>query len=330
MNFFNKFLLSVASITTIFSVGCSSSGDGGYSNELMKVYSGITIYNSAYTQNTIALDPASVAIKFAMLQDEAEDKQLSIEELVLKIESQEYKLKNLLLGVVAINPDSEIEGDYILDFDSSVQTIYENFPRRGKYRLSTAGLPLSQTSSEQPWVIKPEGDMKLTLVGQDMTQGITISGGETKIYAGGDTFISNCYTIQVDDLVSYFTSLPKYSSLWSGEFRFYAPHQSENLAFSKLEQGKFTLDGDASGTTLYTMNNVTAARMSYSAYSIVFYPSMANGSNVIVDGNETVILTNPEDYSVDTYPSPRVDVRRKMTDNKVATSVSYNGVTVQL
>lgn len=328
MRIFKRFFMVAALFATLLGVSCSSSGSGGYDSEIIDVYPGITIYNSAYTQNTIAMDPAAVAIKFAMLHDEAIEKGVAIDQVKVVVSSQEYLLKDLLFGSVIITPDPEVQGDYILDFGSEIISVYETFLRLGKYRLSTSGVRLVESSEEQPWTITPVGDVTLTMVSVNMTQGIVVNSAQTKIYAGGDAFRS-CYTILVDGFKCSFTNSPKYQSDWSGEFLFYTP-SNETMAFSENSDGRFTLDGEASGSTLYSFNDVTAARMKYSAYSIIFHPAKTSIFSLIIDGDECVVLTNPEDYSSENYPSPRVDVRRTLKENTVYTEVSYNGVSTTL
>ena len=66
------FVLAIFAVST---VGCSSDG-GGYDDPYASVRPGVTIYNCSENQMMVSGDAASIAVRLAMLIDEAAAKDL--------------------------------------------------------------------------------------------------------------------------------------------------------------------------------------------------------------------------------------------------------------
>lgn len=322
-----KYLFGIITTLSLFLAGCNTDSSNDYAGAYDAVAAGIGIYNSASTQHSLSLDGAGVAVRLAMLLDEATSQGKSIDEVTIKTEYQEYRLRDMLFGRgVTIKAQ---EGDYLIAYQGTEPASLDSFYRQGSYRIKTSNLALGATTEMQPWVVTPEGEV---IVYQSLS-----SSGSKFIVREGTTRLSSrgngSYRIALEGLKVSFEGYDQFSSDWSGVWCFAPSTTTGDLSFSNHDKDTFRLFGSASGATFYAYNNTSTTRMSYSVAELTplcWRPSETGSHTFITSSEEVAELTHPSDYSQNIYPASKVTVKRNYRDGKSTTQITYNGATMEL
>lgn len=320
---------TLAASALVLLAGCNSSSSN-YVDPYASVRPGMTIYNAAATQNRVALDPAAVAVRLAMLLDEAAVQDKSIEEVSVSYNNSTYKLWNLLFGAsVTIREADDAPGDYLITYGESSAAPIDCYVRSGSYRVRTGGRSLAETTEAEPWVAEPVAPVKLTAYSSYSSESYLLRSGSVMLWHARAT----SYEMRVENLKAHFAGYEKYSSDWSGEFTWSCSTHPETLSFTAHAEDTYTLWGTAEGETFYALNNANPTRMRYSASMsapVEYRPSKTSNYQVITNGTERAEFTSPLDYSAEAFPSPAVVVRRTLADKLISTEIIYNGVTMPL
>lgn len=322
-----KYLFGIFATFSLLFAGCNTDSSNDYAGAYDAVASGIGIYNSASTQHTLSLDAAGVAVRLAMLLDEAASQGKGFDEVTIKTEHQEYRLKDMLFGR-GVTIEAR-EGDYLIAYQGAEPASLDTFYRQGSYRVKTSNLALGATTEMQPWVVTPEGEV---LVSQSLSSSgskFMIKEGTTRLSARGN----GSYRIALEGLKISFEGYDQFSSDWSGVWCFAPSTTTGDLSFSNHDEDTFRLFGSASGATFYAYNNTSNTRMSYGVAELTplcWRPSETGSHTFITSGEEVAELTHPSDYSQSIYPASKVTVKRSYRDGKSTILVSYNGTTMEL
>ncbi|MEG1623099.1 MAG: hypothetical protein RR330_07010 [Alistipes sp.] len=322
-----KLFLLAAILSVAFLSGCNDS-NSTFHDPYDGVGAGITIYNAAYGQNDIALDPTAVAIRLEMLLAEAEKQQVDFSTVKVTYGKALVNAKDLFFGTQTTIVKTT-EGVYTITYNGSTPGRLDYYYRRGAYvvntfnhRLSADGQPWTVTLGQAGmvcWSVGPFGD-KIEMQIQEMGA-TTITRQETR------------YSISFLNFKAYLANSRKYTSDWSGDFYFTTSVNADDLSYSAQQEAVFTLLGGARGASLYTLNNTTPLHLSYAisaANPLKWDPSKSSSFRLIVGGEETATLTSTADYNVADYPASSVTVTRTLNDKVVSIKVSYNGITIIL
>ena len=324
----NLFYILAASALALLA-GCNSS-NSNYVDPYASVRPGITIYNAAATQNRVALDPAAVAVRLAMLLDEAEEQQKDISEVSVSYKNSTYKLKNLLFGAgVNIREADDAPGDYLITYRESALAPIDCYVRSGSYRVRTGGRPLTEATEAEPWVAEPAEPVRLTTYSSYSSESYLLQSGRVALWHARAT----SFGIRAENIKAHFAGYEQFRSDWSGDFTWSCSTHPETLSFTAHAEDTYTLWGSAEGETIYALNSANPTRMRYAASMstpVEYRPSQTSNYLVITNGSERAELTSPLDYPAGEFPSPLVVVRRTLANKLITTEVLYNGVTMQL
>ena len=322
-----KFTLLSLLAVLLFSA-CNDSDSSAY-DPYASVRPGITIYNSAVAQQNVATDPASVAVKLAMLLDEATLQNSTIEEVMVTYNGGSYKLYTLLFGQTT-RITSDMNGTYRISYFDASAGIRDAYARQGVYLVQTQGISLAQSSEEQPWVVTLEnGPVYLTQNSSYLASTYVIESGSNTLYR----LSSGSYALVVEGLEAYLKGYSAYLSDWSGYFTWSTSTASDNLAFTTHREDTYTLYGSASGTTFYTLDGNTQTQISYVVPindPVKWQPSRTSAYTLITEGEERATILNVTPALTLDYPSPSVRVVRSLDKNTILTTVIYNNITMQL
>lgn len=327
------FLAAIALAAATLSA-CNTSGESAFTDPYADVRPGMTIYNSVVLQNTVATDPAAVAVRLAMLIDEANLKQSSLDEVTVSYGSMEsVKLKNLLfgqsVGIEAKSSEEEgyADGDYLLSYQTTSVAPIDTFLREGSYLVHTGGRSLAEATETEPWSVEVvSANMRLST---SSTVYRMKPQGSVKLYRQS----SGLYRLDLDQVAAWFDGYEQYTSSWTGNFFWKPSSDLDNWSFSAHAKDNYTLYGQAQGATFYAFDDTATTRMSYrveAADPVLWQPEKTGSPTMLTGGTETCRLTHATDYSAESFPSPTVQVSRTMSDNTILTTVYYNNYTVTL
>lgn len=321
--------LLLAMAVCCFAMGCNNEEGSSTNSDYASIYPGVVLYNSMVIQQTVAMDGADVAIKLALLIDECEGDVSKINEQVVEIFGNKYRLKSLLFGAGNTLTFDEETGDWLVTYHGIERGGFDTFLRRGSYRVQSHNLRLSESSAEQPWVVKPEGEVRLSFNNGTTTQAVVVSALESHLYHANPEI-----RIRVEECAAAFESSKEFRSNWSAEMHFLGTNSWEDMGFTTHFEDRFTLYGEAHGETFYAFDNKHCTEMSYrveAATPLTYCPSKS-GTAEILSGKEVVTLTDPADYPSEDYPSNSVSVERKANESmsEITTTVSYDGLSVTM
>ncbi len=328
-----KLLGAAAAAAAVAFSACNKVGEYSYADPYADVRPGMSIYNSVTLQNTVATDPAAVAVRLAMLTDEAAAKNVSIDEVTVNYSNRDQRLKALLFGQsVAIEPKSAsdegyADGDYLIRYRTTSTAPIDTFMREGDYLVHTGGKSLSEATEAEPWSVEIVSEyMRLS---SSSTAYRMKPQGSLKLYRQKD----GLYRLDFEQLAAWFEGYEQYTSDWTGNFFWKPSTETGDWRFSTHEKDTYTLYGQAQGATFYAFNSQTPTRMSYRAETmnpVEWQPDKTGSSTLKTGGAETCRLTHATDYSVEDYPAATVQVSRKISENTILTTIVYNGKTITL
>lgn len=323
-----KLLSLLLGVAILSAIGCNSDAEEHYFGEHDDIAPGITLYNAVSTQQLVSLDPTAVAIRFAMLLDEARLKGESLDEVSVRIGERDFLLKELLFGrAVTIEEQtdeaesSSLEtGIYRIRYTGADPASLDNMRRKGTYRIDTRGLSLNETSVEAYWSITPEEEITLQAGKIDP---LRLNEGSTALFAT----TAGSYTIRITGIESCFEASPQYTSDWSGEFTFSTSTVTGEMNYSNHDKDTFSLWGRADGATFYALNMATRTRMGYRITEenrLSWNPSETGSFSLAKGGIEVGELTHSEDYSTTQYPSSKVSVSHTYSEGELISTLTYN------
>ena len=213
--------------------GCVDSNNGY--EELKPFLPGLNLYQNCQLQTTLALQPANVGMRLAILLAEV-DKQSQAEGEALDFGSISYENKNvkeLLFGSSITIAKSNLAGDYKVTFttDSRVFGCYFS----GSLTVKTGNTPLAETSLVAPWRVEMTDYEAQVDQGSGYRQAILFNTGETLLYANGD----GSYTISLAAMDMNVKDTQIHSE-WSGSYRLRP--EANGLAYSECSGKAFTVD----------------------------------------------------------------------------------------
>lgn len=325
-----KIALSALAALLLLNVGCNSDAEEHYFGEYSDLTPGLTIYNAVSNQQLISMDGAAVAIRLAMLLDEAAAKEASLDEVEVRIGERDFLLKDLLFGrsvtIEELVDDATPEqgsGCYRITYTDAPAASLDSYRREGSYLIYTEGLSLPETSELQPWRVLPEEQLYLRLGSSDSERFI-LKSGTTELWA----FAPGAYKIRLSDSNASFEVSEHFASAWSGDFTLLTSTTTGDLAYSNHRTDTYSFWGEADGPTFYAFNNRSRTRMSYridEANRMSWRPAATGSNRVAESGVEFCRLTHAEDYSAELFPSPEVSVSRTTTEGKITHTLTYNG-----
>lgn len=325
-----KFLFLTA-FAAVSLVSCLDDDDnGGSVDPYANIRPGLSIYNAAVIQNSMATDPAAAAVRLAMLLDEAAAQEKAIDDLTVVLSQVEYSLKDLLFGSgTMIGESEETPGDYRVQFIASSPAVLDAYRRDGAYLIHTGGVSLAAATADNPWSAElASGGMYITGK-QSSSSSYRLTGGKTQLWRQDN----GEYRIELEGMAVSFSLAPQFVSDWSGTFCWSPSTESDNLTFQDHSEDSFSLYGEAQGGTLYALNNLTSTRMSYlvsESTPLVYQPHLTLSATKPTGGVETARLTDPSDYSETDYPSPTVQAGYTVSERVIYTTIFYNGVSQTL
>lgn len=309
-------------------VACNDDNDTVY-DPYASVRPGITIYNSTSTQQSVATDPASAAVKLAMLIDEAAKQQTTIDEVTVTYNSASYKLSNLLFGPSTRITEEEPGRYRIAYFDNSAG-VRDTFYRQGVYIVNTQGISLAESSEDTPWTVGLDKDpVYLTSGNGYLETTYLIESGTNTLYR----LPNGSYALLVEEVAAHLRGYPEYLSNWSGDFTWSASTSADDLAYTTHREDVYTLYGSASGESFFLLGSAVQTELRYTVPTtnpVQWQPSRTLSIGLIISGEERAAILNTASVSTADFPAPSVSVVRELDGNTILTTVIYNNNTVQL
>lgn len=313
--------LSVVAFAAVMTLTSCLDSDGNSDYDRVEpVTPGINIYNAANSQNMASLQPADVALKFAVLRAEAV-KQDKLDDLNNVMSENSGSVKNLLFGMgTKITEDEQQPGTYVIEYANGGGMLpYDSFRRLGSIRVQTNGVALEETDESTAWWISLGSSEFTVSSGRTVT---LLSTGQMSICR-----VENGYEIEFFNAASYIEKSRQAS--WSGNYLL-TPSGSGSLAFSDLKSASFAFEGEGQGTSFWSFNGTTTAKMSYKVTGGVYDLQKVNSATQLVEGKEKCSLLSMGDYNVAEYPQPDVEVEWSMSGTRLSYTISYNGNSVTM
>lgn len=308
-------LYFVLAVLPLALTGCLKSE--GYTSKLGPVATGVEIYNYLRTQNDIAVQPADVGIRLAMLLAEAES-QNGMDDLNSVIVGG-VGVKNALFGR-ATTIEKTANGYKITYLRSHGDN--DMYERNGVFYITTNGaaqLTDTEVVGQKKWVVSVSGDA-VTLKQGSWLKPLYISGGSTVLYNAGN----GVYRMDLSGIEVWNPDLREIKSRWTGGFN-WKPADAR-LIYSQCIGKESLLSGEAGGETFMTLNNSTPARMWYRLDN-----GRRHATGILIGGTEEGGLTSTADYDITKYPSPNVKIVWSYDDTSgLSYVVTWNGISVSM
>lgn len=312
-------LLAAAAALSL--TGCLKSEGDNIFNKLEPVRPGIAIYNAAHPQNLLSMQSADAALRLAMLLAEAEKQSAeAVEkgqeggdpfdvEYLKTIMVNNSNLKNLLFG--SSTQLEKVSMGFRIIYNGGKGS-YDAYNRTGSYFVMTGDRQLAATDAENLWTVSIDSQVEME-TGSD--ESVFCESGTTRIHADA----TGGYVIEMAAVKIYANE--DYKSDWSGTFRW--KPDSGTLCYSDFaDEGKKSgLEGEASGRSFASFNNVTSLALEYEIKGGEYM-----GYNVICDGVETCRMPDPGDYDASQFPSNEVSVEWELQGSyALIYTIRYNG-----
>lgn len=317
--------LALALVATLSLAGCVKNNNAWSAFE--PVRPGMLIYSMGTNQNYVALEPANVGMRVAMLVSEA----LS--------QDDKYDLSKLSEVVSATSGKNVFDALFVANTNMTVRARIETvegigfrvtFPEGsqmpdGIYLTGVFTVRTNGTPSLAPggvWNVEcSDVTVKSNPVSGQPQQIIHIESGSTQITSDG----AGKFDIAISSLRCNFDKSSIYSD-WTGRFSVKAPYAQ--YTYKTCGGQAFTVSGSASGPTMYTGNASIGSPLTvnYSVSDATYYGMQ------IVNGTQTCTLPYISEYDPAEYPSSTVTYRWVFSPatNLISYSITYNGTTVSI
>lgn len=304
---------ALAAVAMMSFQGCIKN-DNSWS-EYQSVLPGMTIYQLAMNQNTIAMEPADAGMRLAMLVAEAlsQDPESDLTDLDEVTVSSTRVLPSLFNSMTEV--EALVSGNYRITFSDGAQQNGSGLVLSGAIQVQTNGV--KSLADGGTWSLTTENlTIQATSSSGSTTSKIFLDGGVTNITCDG----AGQFTVSVSGLRSHFDGSSIYSN-WSGEFTVTAPDAS--LTYEKCLKKNFKVSGSASGPTMYTADAILSQPLTI-RYTLT--DGLYRGL-LIVDGVQTCTLPNVSEYSMTDFPASSVVYTWTYNEasNSRTYSISYNG-----
>lgn len=304
-------LFCVLAAVPLLLTGCLKSDN--VSSKLEPVSRGMQIYNMVGVQNQMALQPAEIGIRLAMLLAEAQ-KQDKLGDFK-NIRVDDIRVIVSLFGATEIE---QTDYGYKIAYQYTKGMTRDDYVRSGVVRVRTNGAPtLSQTEVDgsKKWEVTVED--KLSLQQASDGRPIVITGGKTTLYNAGN----GVYRIELNGLASYYYDENVVSN-WSGIFDWRPADR--NIAFSDCTDKESFFSGTGSGETFHPSVSGKSAHMWYRLVDgrMLSYRRIAGGT-------ETCGFSSTSDYNPSYYPAADMEIVWSY-DGTLSYVITYNGKSVTM
>lgn len=320
-------IFALALAATFSLAGCVKNSNAW--GELEPVMPGMTIYAMATNQNYVAMEPANVGMRVAMLVSEAlsQDGNYDLSKLSeVTTSSGKNVFAALFLANVNTNTNTwpriePVEGiGYRVTFPSGSQ-MPDGTVLEGTFTIQTSGY--TSLASGGRWDVScSDVTVKSNPASSQPQQIIHIEGGNTQISCDG----AGKFSITVENLRSNFDNTSIYSD-WRGFFTVTTPNNGQTFTYQLCGGKPFTVSGSGLGSSMYSGSAAgSSLSINYSVSDATYYGMQ------IVSGTQTCTLPNAAEYDTTNYPASSVTYRWMFNEasGRINYSISYNGTTVTI
>lgn len=284
--------------------------------DLPLIYPGVNIYSATLSQHNLSMIPADEGIRLGVLVAERvkQEKPADFDLSKLMYENKVLVQTDLFGSATKIELLDDI---YTLTFTPNYQ-MPSGYFLDGVITVDTNGNESLEDATEvEPWSVDASG-LKIQIKSNSGTQSLTTIGGVTELYATDvDTYVIRVMNSRVKLETGTSTSR---TSQWSGQYKMKS--DAAGLAYSQMVGRKHTVNGGASGDTVFTFNSQGTS--TFLVYEVT--DGIYQGSSPIVGGVEQATISGEVDPEV--YPSKTVKFSWALDGGYRQQTVTYNGVTV--
>ncbi len=314
---FTTLLTTAIALVTLLNITSCSEETNVY-EEWSQVYPGVDIYNRVITTNRIATDGVGVALKLAVLLEQAQLENItltngsdiawsSMQNFTLPYNEVEYNLKEFLFGEdqkSSIVKSGDIYRVYF-GVDSTFTSGYalDKLYRSGCYQIDTKGINLIETDSSNVWSITLATDNGMQFAESEQSSASIQSKSLNSAIWHDDNGVFSYYS--TDYQAAYIIEDATYS-LWNtyGSLKCdnFTDLTTDNILDTKLYH---TVDSSTQGITL-TGKDITYATggVNYDVTPFVYQPFVT--LLYVIEGLEEAQFDG--EYNTEDYPSPYVMV----------------------
>ncbi|GHU99048.1 hypothetical protein FACS1894159_02470 [Bacteroidia bacterium] len=331
-----KFVISLVGIALLAS-GCI---DKPEITPPSPVAPGLSIYQGAALQNSVAMEPANVAFRLFILLREAQDQGIADlgQVMVTTSDEVERSLKAIFFGSDDISGSTVTEtspGKWTIHYPANDEYInaFDLSTKGGDVYIDTGGMMLDDPGAE--WTITTAPDNasnKFFVIGGDYWNGlyrVYTSVSNYTITSYGD----NDWAIAADDVAAYIDATvdQRNTSEWPFSFHLTADLAADPAStWGRMYGATYSLSGSAGGTSFIA----DARYYGYSYYvsastPLLYRLSCGNGKLPrLCEGTLRCTLSDMEGVLGSSYPSMLVELTWSETEIcKPLQRVDYNGHT---
>lgn len=297
------------------SVAAALSLDSCFKNDTPKedpLVGGKYIYLYTHNQEVFATDMVNIGFRLNILLTEAaKQPDGKIDNLIIKYGNNNINLTTTLFGNAIIKADETIPGDYVVTYQQSF-SVYNDMSRTGSVRISTGGKLLHEIADDfSNWSIMLENPENSPLV-------YSYAGGSLKVTGSEPCIISGLSATEWNYSVGAFQAslYADHTSSWDTDG--HVVFSGTTMDYDGVQSGKFTVNTNGSGTTLFALANMT-----YRGKDLVYTPKCGYSfisSGTESGGFETFIGIDPT-----TFPAIDVRVLWEAKDCTAGGILEYNG-----
>lgn len=306
-------LLSLVCVSVAMG-GCVR-GNDSY-RELQQVAGGINIHYYTQLQSDLALQPANVALRLAVLLAEGELQRPAGGESFdpLAVQWRGEPVRRLLFGSTTGISATE-EGYRVLC--TPTRPLPGGFPLDGSLGLNTGGRLLDATTAETPWTLGA-AKFSVQLSSTHGTQTIRWNGGTMRLYADG----TGGYVVELAGIDLNIDRVERHST-WSGSLRLRPT--GGGLAYSLCAESDFRVSAAMDGPSLISFDGGrSATRLAYELLDGLY-----RSHGELFSGELRCRLSGSGDYDRVAYPSPEVRILRSYDEQAglLTQTIEYDGYT---
>lgn len=284
---------------------------------------GLEIYELAYSQFDLAIQPAHAAFRLAILLAEAEKQGMM--DTFLEVKDGDRTVKDILFGrTTSVQRLASPENAYRITYAPQF-SVHEYF-YEGSLLVKTGGLQLAETAPvgdapQRVWSVECE-NFKIQIPGSYPAVIYDFKGaGTTQLY----TSATGEYVIDLSDMDLY-SNISRLTSNWGGMLSLLPLNETHSLAYSDCKGADFSAACEFSGETFIAWSDSGNTRVSYNIEPGSKYRF---GGSVFV-GTIICELLDITDFDPITFPSAEVrfdSVYNEKTREQTVL-VTYNGTQI--